>query len=438
MTDKQILATKFGEKSVSEGTTPMSEMRTIIKENRKFKFGTLATILASTLLLSTLGTVSSSAAPSTLGAVCAKKGALTNAATSGKLVCAKSGTKLVWQYQPVKIINAVASATIQVSDHIAILAVANGMGYFKAENLTVENILTSGATAAVQAVASGQANIAAGDLGGTLSAVEKGVSLKVVGGLVSVWPWRIAVLPSSSITSPANLKGKKIGVISLASGSFPYAKAVVESADFAITDAEYVPVGIGAPAAAALASGQVDALALYTAAFAQIESAGTTLRYLKNPTTFDGVRSATWVVNSDYAAKNPQVLERFLRANYKALTFSGTSPEKAMYIGYQEFPTLLAGSTKADRITPDIRALKAWLESAGISNPGTTNGWPKVWGDIPVQDWLRTQSYSTAAGQIKRAITIGDVWLPKFLIAANNFDRKAVIAQAKKYKPLTS
>ena len=402
------------------------------------KVGTLVAILTSALLLSTFGTVSSSAAAPKLGAVCTEIGALTKAATFGELVCGNSGNKLIWQYLPAKMINAIASATITVSDHVAIIAVANGKGYFKAENISVQNVMTGGATAAVQAVASGQADIAAGDLGGTLSAVEKGVSLKVVGGLVSVWPWRIAVLPGSLIKSPADLKGKKIGVISLASGSFPYAKAVIESADFAITDAQYIPVGIGAPAAAALANGQVDALALYTAAFAQIESAGTALRYLKNPATFDGVRSASWVVNSDFAAKNPQVVERFLRATYKALTFSGTSPEKAMYIGYQEFPTLLAGSTKAERITPDVKALTAWLESAGISKPGTTDGWPKVWGDIPTQDWLRTQSYSTAAGQIKRAITIGDIWLPKFLKAANNFSRVSVITEAKRYKPVTN
>jgi hypothetical protein len=33
---------------------------------------------------------------------------------------------------------------------------------------------------------------------------------------------------------------------------------------------------------------------------------------------------------------------------------------------------------------------------------------------------------------------IDDIWMPDFLAAANNFDRDAIIAQAKKYKPVTS
>jgi NitT/TauT family transport system substrate-binding protein len=205
-----------------------------------------------------------------------------------------------------------------------------------------------------------------------------------------------------------------------------------------ITDAQYIPVGLGAPAANALSTGAVDALALYTAVYAQIESAGTALRYLANPASMVGVQSLVWVTTADFAEKNPQIIERFMRAAYKALTFSGTSPEKAMYLGYQQYDTLLAGSTKADRIGPDTKAITVWLESAGISKTGTTEGWPKTWGGISTQAWLRTQAYAQAAGSIKRAITIEDIWMPRFLAAANNFDRKAIIAQAKKYKPVTS
>jgi len=415
----------------------MLEVEKIPNQKRRLKAGSLVAVLASALLMSSLGTISSNAATPKIGAACAKAGATVKAGT-GSLLCQKSGKKLNWNYPPATLKIAVASATIQANNDVAINGVAKGMGYFKQENITAENILTAGSTAAVQAVASGQADITAADLGAVLAAVEQGVSLKVIGGLVSVWPWRIAVLPNSPIASGKDLKGKKIGIISLASGSFPYAKAVVEGADLAISDAEYIPVGLGAPAANALTSGQVDALALYTAVYAQIESAGTPLKYLKNPTTFDGVRSISWTVNSDFAKNRPQVLERFLRATTKALTFSATEPTKAMYVGYEQYPTLLAGSTKAERIAPDTKALTAWLESAGVSKTGTTTGWPKLWGDIPTQDWLRTQSFATAAGQIKRAITIADVWLPTFLKEANNFDRKAIIAEAKKYRPKTS
>ncbi len=416
----------------------MHDVKTFRTQNRKFKVGSLVAIVTSTLLLSTLGTFSSSAATANVGDICAKKGSKTKAATFGKLVCTKKGKKLVWKYPAASIKIAVASATIQANNDVAIQGVAKGMGYFKAESLSTENVLTGGSAAALQAVGSGSADVTGADLGSVMQAIERGVSLKVIGSLVTNWPWRIAVLPGSEIKTGEDLKGKKVGIISLASGSYPFAKAVITGSGLDIPDAEYIPVGVGAPAANALSSGAVDALALYTAVYAQIESAGTPLRYLANPASMVGVQSIVWATTTDFAEKNPQVIERFLRAAYKALTFSGTSPEKAMYLGYEAYDTLLAGSTKADRIGPDTKAVSVWLESAGISKTGTTDGWPKTWGDISTQAWLRTQAYAQAAGSIKRAITIDDIWMPDFLAAANNFDRDAIIAQAKKYKPVTS
>jgi len=406
---------------------------------KEIKIGSLVAVLASTLLLSTLGTVSSSAAARPyIGGACVTLGEQANTTNLGLVICTQEGKKLTWQYVPATVRVAVASATIQANNDVAIQGVAKGMGYFAAEKLTATNLLTGGSAAAVQAVGSGSADITGADLGSVMQAVEKGIKLKVVGSLVTNWPWRIAVLPGSAIKTGADLKGKKIGIISLASGSFPFAKAVVTGSGMEITDAEYIPVGVGAPAANALSTGAVDALALYTAVYAQIESAGTTLRYLANPASMVGVQSLVWTTTADFADKNPQVIERFLRAAYKALTFSGTSPEKAMYLGYQQYDTLLAGSTKALRITPDTKALTVWLESAGISKTGTTDGWPKTWGGISTQAWLRTQAYAQAAGSIKRAITIDDMWMPQFLVAANNFNRNTIIAQANKYKPVTS
>lgn len=412
----------------------MYASKTLTKQ--RIKGSSLVTVLVSTLLLSTLGTVSSGAATPAVGRSCAPVGDKTTVAKIGVLICTQGGTRPTWQYVPAEIRIAVASATIQANNDVAINGVAKAMGYFAAEKLSATNLLTGGSAAAVQAVGSGSADITGADLGSVMQAVEKGIKLRVVGSLVTNWPWRIAVLPGSAIKTGADLKGKKIGIISLASGSFPFAKAVVTGSSMEITDAEYIPVGLGAPAANALSTGAVDALALYTAVYAQIESAGTALRYLANPASMVGVQSLVWTTTAAYAEKNPQVIERFLRAAYKALTFSGTSPEKAMYLGYQEYDTLLAGSSKALRIAPDTKALTVWLESAGISKTGTTEGWPTTWGAISTQAWLRTQAYAQSAGSIKRAITIEDIWMPQFLAAANNFKRSTIIAQAQKYKPV--
>ena len=73
-------------------------------------------------------------------------------------------------------------------------------------------------------------------------------------------------------------------MISLASGSAPYARAYVKAAGLdPAKDVELLPVGVGAQAAAALNGGKVDVLALYTQAYAVIENSGTTLEVPRQP-----------------------------------------------------------------------------------------------------------------------------------------------------------
>ncbi|MGW7616131.1 ABC transporter substrate-binding protein [Streptomyces antimycoticus] len=192
---------------------------------------------------------------------------------------------------------AVPSAVIAPKEEVATYAVGDAEGYLAEEKLKVDVINTDGSVAAVQAVASGSADIAPADAGAILAAREKGVPVKVIGGLVRNWPWRMAVRPGSEIRNPADLKGKKVGVISLASGSAIYARAYASDAGLdAAKDVDLLPVGVGAQALAALENGRVDVLALYTQAYTTIENTGTELRYLDNSDAFDGIRSLTYVV----------------------------------------------------------------------------------------------------------------------------------------------
>jgi NitT/TauT family transport system substrate-binding protein len=178
--------------------------------------------------------------------------------------------------EPANLTFAIASAVIGPKEEVAVYAVAKELGYFSEEKLTVDTINTDGSVAALQAVASGSGDVTAADTGSILGAVSKNVPVKAVGGLVQNWPWVIATKTDSTYTRPADFKGKKIGVISLASGSAPYARAFVKAGGLdPAKDVELLPVGVGAQAATALNGGQVDALALYTQAYAVIENAGT-------------------------------------------------------------------------------------------------------------------------------------------------------------------
>jgi NitT/TauT family transport system substrate-binding protein len=328
-----------------------------------------------------------------------------------------------------KITVAIAAAVLGPKEEVAVVSVGKQMGYFKEEGIDVDTINADGSVAAVQAVASGSADLTPGDTGSLLAGVQKNVPITVVGGLVQNWPWQIATLPNSPIKSAADLKGKKLGVISLASGSAPFARAFIRSGGLQPdSDVELLPVGVGAQAATALNSGQVDALALYGQAYTVIESAGTKLAYIQNPDQFQGLRSLSFAIASSKLKADKELYAKFLRASYKSLLFSAANPKAAMEMGYQVYPQILGGKAEADRITPDTASLTAWIKSATPA-AGQPADW-KDWGAIPDEEWTKTQAYTQGAGQISAPIPLEKFWDPSLLTEANQFDAAAVLKQA--------
>ncbi|MGW7042796.1 ABC transporter substrate-binding protein [Streptomyces avermitilis] len=328
---------------------------------------------------------------------------------------------------------AIASAVLAPKEEVATHAVGDTEGYFSEEKLKVDVITTDGSVAAVQAVASGSADITPADAGAILAAREKGVPVKAIGGLVQNWPWRMAVRPDSGIRTPADLRGKKVGVISLASGSAIYARAYAGDAGLdAAKDIDLLPVGVGAQALSALEHGKVDVLALYTQAYTTIENTGTEFRYLDNSAAFEGIRSLTFAVTEKTLKEKKDVLTRYLRASYKALLFSAVNPEAAMRDGYQAFPQLLTGKKADDRIGDDTKSLNAWIRTA-VPATGEPESF-KDWGAISDKEWNRTVAYTKASGQITKDVELPDLWDDSLLEGANDFDSAAVIEKAKAAK----
>ncbi|MEU5339633.1 MULTISPECIES: ABC transporter substrate-binding protein [unclassified Streptomyces] len=325
---------------------------------------------------------------------------------------------------------AIPSAVFAPKEEVAVHAVGDAEGFLSEEKLKVDVINTDGSVAAVQAVASGSADITPADAGAILAAREKGVPVKAIGGLVRNWPWRMAVEPDSDIRTAADLTGKKIGVISLASGSAIYARAYAGDAGLdAAKDVELLPVGVGAQALAALEDGKVDVLALFTQAYTTIENTGTEFRYLDNSAAFDGIRSLTFAVTEKTLKEKKDVLTRYLRASYKALLFSAVNPEAAMRDGYKVFPQLLTGKKADDRIGDDSKSLDAWIKTAvpTTGEPGSFRNW----GAISDEEWDKTVAYTKASGQVTKDIGLAELWDDGLLKGANDFDSAAVIEKAK-------
>lgn len=319
-----------------------------------------------------------------------------------------------------------AAAVILPKEEVATYAVPEALGFFEEEALQVDVVTSDGSTAAIQAVASGSADITAADLGSLFAAVEEGVPVTGLGGLVVNWPWRIAVPSGSDIEACEDLAGTAIGIISLASGSNPFARSFVEECGLdPDSDVDLIPVGLGPQAAAALEGGEVDSLALFTQAYANLELAGLDFRFLDNPDIFDPLVSLTWIVSNRTLEESPDVIERFLRAANQGLLFSNADPAEAMRVSYDILPDLLGESTAEERLENDAFSLGTWLETTALAGPVET------WEDFgPLTDTQldATMEFAISAGTVSEAFPTSDAFDPSLLSGANDFDRDRVLA----------
>jgi len=320
-----------------------------------------------------------------------------------------------------------AAAAVGPKEEVATYAVAEQYGFLDEENIEVEITLADGSTAAFQALASGSGDVTAGSALSIAPAVLQGVPVKAFAGLVQNFPYQIAVPLDSDIETAADLDGARIGIISLASASSPYARSVVELAGLdPDADVEYVPVGLGPTAAVALENGEVDALALYGGAYAALEANGLEVRYLDNDPFFQQLFSITWTAPSDELADNPDLYARFARAMFKGLLFSAANPEAAMRAGYEVFPELLpASGNPDDSIEADTATLEAWIASA-VPTEGEPADWGD-WGDISEDRWNALLDFMIDGGTLAERVPVEDMWDGSLIPAINDFDRAEVL-----------
>lgn len=318
---------------------------------------------------------------------------------------------------------ALARSAITPGEETFTYAVPKQLGWFKREGLNVNLLKANGSTAALQAVASGSADIAYASSLNIAAAIDKGVPVKAFAGITVQWPYFIGVPPNSAIKKIADLKGKRVGVISLASASYADLKANLKIAGLAESDVTVVPVGAGARAAAALKNDQVDAIDSYSDSFTVMKQNGVNLTLLPRPAQMSKLFSVTMVTSAALLKSNPDLLARFARAAYQGILYTQMHPEAALKLSFQEFPEL-AGSAAPNG--PEARnTLEAMKIALGDSIPsGNTD--PKTWGnwlDIDNSRWEALLAFAHETGQTEKRLIPAQVWDSSLMKAIFNFDR---------------
>lgn len=318
---------------------------------------------------------------------------------------------------------ALARSAITPGEETFTYAVPKQLGWFKREGLSVNLLKANGSTAALQAVASGSADVAYASSLNIAAAVDKGVPVKAFAGLTVQWPYFIGVPPGSPIRKIADLKGKRVGVISLASASYADLKANLKIAGLAESDVTVVPVGAGARAAAAIKGDQVDAVDSYSDSFTVMRQNGVELTLLPRPPQMARLFSVTMVTSAAALKAHPDALARFARAAYQGIVYTRLNPEAALRLSFAEFPELAGSADPAGKDARNtLEAMKIALDDsipAGGSHP---NAWGN-WLDLDVSRWEALLAFAHETGQTDKRLTPAQVWDGSLMKSIFNFDR---------------
>lgn len=207
------------------------------------------------------------------------------------------------------------------------LLVDEDKGFYKAQGLDLEYVPGAGSADAVRNILSGQADVAFCDPGTFFEAIDKGEPLRAIYDIYPQNVFNVVSLKGSGITKPSDLKGKKVGVYSLASGTRQALQVLLHTAGLSESDVTVVVTGLlnFAP----LMQGQVDATAATDTGLLVGRRRGLPDVNVIEVGKYLPVSSDLFVVREAVYRNKHALLQRFLRGYRDATLWMMNRPEEA-------------------------------------------------------------------------------------------------------------
>jgi NitT/TauT family transport system substrate-binding protein len=204
---------------------------------------------------------------------------------------------------------------------------AQEFGWFKEQGLDFEFVAGAGGGEALKHLLAGNADFAFTNVEPILFGVEQGAQVQVVYNIYPKNVFNVVSLKPKNITRPQDLKGKRIGVYSMASGTRHNLLVILHSVGLRESDVEVVATGVlnFGP----LVEGRVDATAATDTGLWAAQQKGLgevdviwARDYLDTPTD-------VFVVRAETARRQADLVKQFLRAYRKGSQWMLDHPDKA-------------------------------------------------------------------------------------------------------------
>ncbi len=225
------------------------------------------------------------------------------------------------------------------------VAVAQAEGYFAKEGLNVKVDNLSSGVPVVQGVVGGSLNIGASSIEPVVNAASAGAPIQIVGSYAN--KLTVDMVTPSTIMSPAQLRGERLGIQSVGAFREVMTRMVIEGAGLTTSNVTYVP-GSSSAYISELLAGEIQSGVLQEEQTLTALKKDSNLHVLVNyeqadPNYFYG----TYVVSKSWLAGNEATLEKFLTAITMAHRFMYTNEAATVSIVAKNTGDTSATITKA-------------------------------------------------------------------------------------------
>lgn len=212
------------------------------------------------------------------------------------------------------------------SDHDAALFVAQAQGEYAAHGIETELVQFNNGGDLMTGMASGEVDIGYGGITPVLSAVEKGVPIKVVAG-AQIEGSGIAVSPESDIDSPEDLAGKSIATPGEASIQYMLLQYYLEDNNMSTDDMNISAMKV-APMNDALNANKIDGMLTYEPYVTMAVENGNVM-FINSSEILPEHPCCVVAASERFIDENPDKLDTIISIHENATEFILENPDEA-------------------------------------------------------------------------------------------------------------
>ncbi|WP_157995620.1 ABC transporter substrate-binding protein [Peristeroidobacter soli] len=304
------------------------------------------------------------------------------------------------------------------------------LGYFKEEGLDLELLEFPTTVPIMKAVAAKEVDIGGGGVFPLVVSSQYGkerLPIKFFYNHIRKFGFEIVVPPESPLHSIADLKGKRLGILSLTAPYAPVTRVVLKENGLSASDVELVAVGENRASFDLLTSGKIDAYETFIGNSSKYEGEGKKLKRLPYSDRIKNLLTYSYYAHNDTFANQPEVLIGFGRGIAKSLITCNIAPEWCVKTLWKYYPHLKpAPHEMEDGLKRQVYTLMSTMPGSFAFPPG-----PRHFGQYPENSFENLIDVLYEGGELTtRNVNKTALYTNEFVDEINKFDVSAIETRA--------